>query len=954
MDLQRCLKTTLKKKYQKLNETDSENSSLPSRLCYREHKVSNVLSAAFEHEFNFVNNNTLQTWLALKTAPLKEVLSCDCKHNSSKRTVLTLGISGSGKTTTVQRCALDWAEEKEHHQIHLFFPLTFWELNLITQELSLVELLQTFYPELKQLDASTLNGNNIWFVLDGLDQYIVPLNFNCPTVTDASEVSTVDILLSNLIMGNLLSSAHVWITTRYAAASQIPLCHLLKETEVQWFSDEQKEQHFRTVIGNDDLANKAIDQMKISGNLDFLCRIPSICTIIAHFFKYDLEPDDGFNFSPWNLTQIYTNLIGSSDIIDKLEKLALLWMEEGNVMYEHDLLKCDISVEEASALSKECPPVLIEERGLHNTTVFRFGHWSIQQYLAASAKLRDIELSPSKSACCQDLVDKALQSAEGKYDVFLRFIFGLIYEDNVLDPTDQLFEYTRKKILENTSVSLFYCLREYDSIALLDEVRFFLKYGFSPISDIVPKHFTLLMQKTCAFEGIYKRFQMQVSERCDQRLLQQLPAVLKSRNAVLQFSNLTDKCCQPLAAILSTRESYLKELDLGYNGIGDNGVRALVKGLSDQRCRLKVLSLKGCGMTSQACKYLATALTQSWSLRELNLCNNDIGDDGLHHLSSGLGSLECHLETLKLSQCSIKQSGCHHLASALQKNSSHLKVLDLSINMVGDKGANELFEKFDISKLRKLEMYHCGLTVLSCKNIGEALKSESSNLVEFNLSNNNLKDAGFAVICEGMRAWCSVEKLNVSRCGITDIGCFYLANVLCSVSQLYSSEFMQKTDWQAVELKDLDLSMNCLKDHGVKQITAGLTNPYSHLKALNLSHCSLTDDCCAALASGLASSNSIISKLDLSGNSLQDKGARKLCLGLRSPHCKLEILSLQICGLTSRSVQFLTSALKSNPEHLTELHLMGNSLEDSDIRVLMELTKSRKYALKLIDVSADL
>lgn len=232
------------------------------------------------------------------------------------------------------------------------------------------------------------------------------------------------------------------------------------------------------------------------------------------------------------------------------------------------------------------------------------------------------------------------------------------------------------------------------------------------------------------------------------------------------------------------------------------------------------------------------------------------------------------------------------------------------------------------------------------------MKLETSSLVELNLSNNNLKDPGFALICEGMYAWCSLEKLNVSRCGITGAGCFYLAKVLCSVSQLYSG-WTQQTDWQAVELKDLDLSMNCLTDNGVKDIAPGLKNPYSHLNTLNLSHCSLTDECCAELASGFASKESIISELDLSGNDLQDKGVKKLCVGLKSPQCKLDKLSLRTCSLSSRSIQFLTSALKSNPQHLAELHLMGNNLENSGIRVLMELTKNQKYSLHTIDVSAD-
>ncbi|XP_070683884.1 NACHT, LRR and PYD domains-containing protein 14-like [Pempheris klunzingeri] len=955
MDPQTRLKTTLRNKYQKPNEA---NSILPSRLCYWNPKSDGALGNLHQHEFRYVDKSDISVRLVLETVPLTDILSCDCEHDGSKRTVITLGVSGVGKTTTIRSCALEWAEGKGYHDIHLLFPLTFWELNLLKCKLSLIDLLQTFFPELKELDISSLNENNVGFALDGLDEYHLPLNFSCPIVRDVSEVSTVDILVTNLIRGNLLPSAHIWITTRYAAAAQIPDCYLLKETMVQGFSDEQKEQHFRTVINNDDLANKAIDHVKISRSLDFLCQIPPICNIMANVLRDHLKADDGFKINPLNLTQIYTNLISasSSDVLSKLKRLALLRMGEVDVIYEHDLLRNDLRVEEASAFSNECPLVLREEKGLHNTAVFRFGHSSIQEFLAASAKLDDMEASPDLSVRCKALVDEALQDAGGESDVFLRFIFGLIKERGMLEPGDPLFDYTKKKILENilsySSVVLFHCLREYDSQALLSEVKSFQKFGSSPVRGFSPFHWEVMIQRTKAFEGMTENFEMEVTERCDDRLLRQLPAILKSNKAMLRFSNLTDKCCPALAAVLSTRESYLRELDLGYNSISDEGVRKLVEGLSDQNCRLKSLRLQGCETTSLACSDLATVLRRAPKLQELDLSRNEIGNDGLRHLSTGLRSPDCRLETLKLSQCNIKQKGCCHLASALQENSSHLKVLDLSINLVRDKGANELFQKLDISKLTKLEMYHCGLTALSCENIGEALKSESSTLVELNLSNNSLKDTGIAVICEGMYSWCRLERLNLSRCGITGVGCLYLAKVLCCISQLYSGD-VQKTDWQAVELKELDLSMNCLGDKGVIEISAGLKNPYSHLKTLNLSQCSLTDHCCAELALGFASHESIISEVDLSGNDLQDRGVKKLCTGLRSPQCQLEKLSLRSCGLSSRSIQFLTAALRSNPQHLAELHLMGNNLEKSGIRVLMELTKNQKYSLHTIDVSAD-
>ncbi|KAF3851863.1 hypothetical protein F7725_005218, partial [Dissostichus mawsoni] len=563
---------------------------------------------------------------------------------------------------------------------------------------------------------------------------------------------------------------------------------------------------------------------------------------------------------------MYTNLVKASnpETVAKLKILAKLWMGECEVFYDYHLSEIDLSVEEASTFSKECPLVLKEENGLHNSTVFRFGHSSILEFFAASAELDDIETRFDPSRLCKCLVDTALESSMGKTDVFLRFIFGLLRERGTLEPDDPLFVYTKKLILEYIlsyqAVGLFHCLREYDNQALLNEVKFFLKYRFSPISDFSQMHWTIMLQRTSNFEGIRDSFEM--------------PAAI---------SNLTDKCCPALASILSTKESYLRELDLGFNSIRDEGVRELVEGLSDENCRLKTIRLQGCGLTGHSCEDLALVLRRSWKLRELDLSMNEIGDDG----------------TITVQH---EEKGCSCLASALQQNSGSLKVLDLSVNMVGDKGTKELYIKCDISQLTKLEMYHCGLTVLSCHNIGEALKHETSSLVELNLSNNQLKDAG------------------VSRCGITGRACVHLATVLCSLSQLYKG-LTQKTDWQAVELRELDLSMNCLGDQGVgRHNTRTLC-----CNVTCFAHCSLTDDCCAELASGLASKESILSELDLSGNDLQDKGVRKLCTGIRSPHCKLEKLS---------SIQFLCAALKANPQHLAELHLMGNNLENSGIKVL--------------------
>ncbi len=176
------------------------------------------------------------------------------------RTVLTKGVAGIGKSVSVQKFVLDWAKGKENQDISFIFPLPFREMNLKEKEnQSLMDLITQFFPETKGLNLTRRNHFKVLFILDGLDECRLPLNFaGNETWSDVWSPASLDVLLTR----NLLPSALIWITTRPAAASKIPPDCIDWLTEIRGFSDAQKEVYFRKRFTDEDQAREIIDHVK--------------------------------------------------------------------------------------------------------------------------------------------------------------------------------------------------------------------------------------------------------------------------------------------------------------------------------------------------------------------------------------------------------------------------------------------------------------------------------------------------------------------------------------------------------------------------------------------------------------------------------------------------------------------------------------------------------------------
>uniref|UniRef100_A0A493TJI1 NLR family CARD domain containing 3 n=1 Tax=Anas platyrhynchos platyrhynchos TaxID=8840 RepID=A0A493TJI1_ANAPP len=908
-----------------------------------------------------------------KSIPLEKLFLPLSKVSIPPRISVTVGVAGIGKSTLVKLFVSSWTKGEITRDIMLGLPLTFRELNTY-EKLSAERLIRLALPHATEPSCISAGAARVLLILDGLDEFKTPLDFsNTVVCTDPKKEIQVDNLITNIIRGNLLQEASVWVTSRPTAASQIPGGLVDRMTEIRGFgAAEMKEFLDQMFLDNRDLSSQVLHHIKANRSLHIMCTVPSFCRIsgssIGYYLKTSTDQSQEMTAAPKTLSEIYSYYFkmalnsdwpekqretlrieqavnNSKKILGSLGRLAFYGLlKRKYVFYEQDMKTYGIDL--SLLQSSLCSRLLLKEE-VQSSTAYYFSHLTIQEFLAAiyyytAAKRAIFDLFTENGMSWPKLgflnhfksaVQRSLQAEDGQLDIFVRFLSGLLSpqvnkllsgwllaKDEHNSFRSQAISFLQgclntDYVISSRTVNTVHCLQEIQHMEIAKSVEEAMK-NESLAGMLTPVNCSVLA------------YLLQVSDVC------------------VEETNLSNCLTYNVCKSLLPQLLFCHNLRLDNNQFKDNVMELLGSVLSVKDCQIQKLSLRSNSIGPSGAKALADALKKNQVLLSLNLQHNVIKEDGATFLAEAL--LTNHkLTTLHLQKNSIGAQGARKIAEALKRNCS-LKELMLSSNSVGDNGSVALAEALKVNhSLQSLDLQSNSISSAGVAALTAALCS-NKGLVNLNLRENSISKEGGPAIARALRTNNTLRRLDLAANLLYDEGGKAIALAMKENRALTSLHlqwnFIQANAATALaqalksnsSLASLDLQENAIGDEGMAALSAAL-KVNTTLADLHLQVASIGAAGAQALAEALMVNKSL-QILDLRGNSIGVAGAKAMANALKVNR-SLRRLNLQENSLGMDGAICIATALKGN-HGLTYVNLQGNRIGQSGAKMISDAIRT--------------
>ncbi|XP_041628594.1 NACHT, LRR and PYD domains-containing protein 1 isoform X4 [Vulpes lagopus] len=622
------------------------------------------------------------------------------------QTVILHGVAGIGKSTLARRVRTAWKEGRLYKD--RFRHVFYFNCRELAQSetMSLTELI-TKAQAAPVLPAEQIlsQPGQLLFILDDLDEPRWVLGEQESELHSSwSKQRPVYALLGSLLGKTVLPEVSLLVTVRTTALRRlVPSMGQPSWVEVLGFSESGRREYFYKYFKNKSQATQAFSLVELNPTLLTMCLVPLVSWLLCTCLKKQMQRGEELSLGSsqtttalwlYYLSQVLPAQLLGAQLRGFCSLAAEGFWRGTNLLSRRDLRKHGFDEATISTFLKT--GILRKHPSPLN---YHLAHRCLQEFFAAVSCVLGGEDGRSPHPDSIRGAEKLLEVYE-RHDLFgaptTHFLFGLLSEQGERE-MEAVFQcklpWERKRDLlrwaeaglwpqlsapQPCSLHLLHCLYEIQDEDLLTRAM----AHFHGRSVCVQTGMEFLVCTFCfKFCSHVKRLQLNESRWDGQ-------AWRPSSVALFSWVPVTDACWQVLFSTLRASGS-LKELDLSGNHLSHPAVQSLCKALKFPCCHLETVRLAGCGLTAEGCSDLASALSASPALAELELSFNLLLDAGAQHLSKGLSKPACRLRRLLLAGCGLTSCCCGALASALS-TSPLLTELDLQQNELGDVGVRLL------------------------------------------------------------------------------------------------------------------------------------------------------------------------------------------------------------------------------------------------------------------------